>query len=469
MARRERTMNPPSTGSGAPRLSDAAPAAPAAPMGAAPTRGPAAAPIRGARATDHPIPAIIVARGPTALGALRCLHMAAIPAFSACPAGDLASRSRWYRPAPGPLGWDGTPGAPGLAALRQLPLDAAVLIPGADDIALWLADLPADAIGTRFRVSSSSRASLEILQDKKRFGQFLAGAGVPHPRTFPLERDSDLQRIPLDELDRAFLKPADSRRFNAITGVKGMWANGRAEFERLWQQLAQQDLKVIVQEYIPGPSSEHYFIDGFRDRHGRLTGLLARRRLRIFPPDFGNSSYCESIALTQVAQAAESLETILAQLQYRGIFSAEFKRDSRDGLFKILEINTRAWWYVEFAARCGVNVCEMAWQDALDLPVTQASRAYRMGAGCLNLHDDLAAVTALPAATRGPWSRILRQWSRSYLHVFRLDDPLPAMFLCAHLLKGRWRRLTGRRQPPAGAAPVQALRKPPRDRGTGDP
>jgi len=47
------------------------------------------------------------------------------------------------------------------------------------------------------------------------------------------------------------------------------------------------------------------------------------------------------------------------------VFSAEFKFDERDGLFKILEVNARPWWYVDFAARCGVDVCRMAYRDAL--------------------------------------------------------------------------------------------------------
>ena len=69
---------------------------------------------------------------------------------------------------------------------------------------------------------------------------------------------------------------------------------------------------------------------------------------------------------------------MLHAVGYRGIFSGEFKRDPRDGRFKLLEINTRPWWFIDFAVRCGVDVCRMAYDDAQGLPVTAVSE-YKVG------------------------------------------------------------------------------------------
>jgi predicted ATP-grasp superfamily ATP-dependent carboligase len=310
-----------------------------------------------------------------------------------------------------------------------------VLIPGADDAALWLADLPGSDLAARFRVSSSSRHTLEILQDKASFGAFLARIGIPHPRTFTIGSAADIATIPFDDLDRVFIKPADSQQFSRITGAKGVWASNRGEFEQVWRKLDDSGFKLIAQEYVPGSSADHYFIDGFRDRTGTLTGLFARRRIRIFPPDFGNSSYCESIPLSAVGNAVAHLTTLLAALDYRGIFSAEFKQDARDGVFRILEVNTRAWWYVAFAARCGVNVCRMAYQDANGLPVEPAPPGYRVGAGCVNLAEDIRSVLAQPPAARSPLWRTLWQWARAHYHVFRLDDPVPGLVVSWQYLR----------------------------------
>lgn len=385
------------------------------------------------------VPAIVLGRDATGLGALRCLQHAGIPAFVACPSGDLVTRSRWYRATPGANAWDGTIGATALQALREMPLEQAVLIPAADDAALWLADLPHE-FGDRFYVSSSAHASLEILQDKTQFAAFMLRSGLPHPRTFTISQASDIDAIPFDELDRVFVKPANSQRFSQIIGAKGIWVDSPQQLHDVCGKLDGQGFKLMAQEYVPGTSADHYFVDGFRARDGTLTGLFARRRLRIFPPDFGNSSYCRSIPLSEAKGAVECVTELLAQLSYRGIFSAEFKRDSRDGSFRILEVNTRAWWYVEFAARCGVNVCEMAWQDALDMPVTVAPRDYSVGAGCVNFYGDIKTVLAQSAQTRGPLWKILSQWSKANFHIFQLSDPGPGLWYLGDLLKLTFRR-----------------------------
>ena len=375
------------------------------------------------------IPAIVIVRGYTGLGALRSMRMAGIPAWVACPADDLAARSRDFRPLPGAAPWDGGIDDRARERLQALPFTRAVLIPCADDAALWTADIAGSELASRFCTSSSSRETLEILQDKDRFAAHLAGTDIPHPRTFAIADRGDIAAIDFDRLDRVFLKPVDSQRFNREFGGKGIWVGGRAELEDNWSRLDALGFQMVVQEYVPGGADDHYFVDGFRDRAGAFAGIFCRRRLRIHPPDFGNSSYCSSIAPSEASDAIDSLAILLDQLSYRGIFSAEFKRDARDGRFKLLEVNTRAWWYVAFAAQCGVNVCRMAWEDAIGLPVRCVETGYRVGAGCVNLHGDVLSVLSRRRAGATSLHEALGQWMRAHFHVFSFRDPWPALSL----------------------------------------
>lgn len=377
------------------------------------------------------IPAIVMGRGPTALGILRSLVLAGIPAYVACPADDLAARSRWFRPTPG-VPWDGRPGPQALDALRAMPLDRAVIIPGADDAALWLADLPASDLGSRFLVSTASHTAQALLQDKSVFAGYVAAAHVPHPRTFRLGSLADVAAVPMADLGRVFIKPVNSQRFSDVVGAKGVWVSSREALRDTWARFHAQGFSVMAQEYVPGPASEHFFIDGFRDAHGVYAGLFARQRMRMSPPDFGNSSCSRAIPLDSVPDAVRHIRRVLDGLDYRGIFSAEFKHDPRDGAFRIIEVNTRAWTYVEFAARHGVNVCEMAWRDAQGLPVPRAPRAYADGALCVDLYHDIASVRRQHVPLLG----LAGQWLRADLHVFRMDDPMPAW----HAVRAMWRR-----------------------------
>ncbi len=365
-------------------------------------------------------------RGITGLGATRSLASAHIPVLNACD-DELVPCSRHYRPALTKTGqpWRLELGATGYELLSELPHSKAVLLPCADDVALWMAQRPVH-LQSRFVSSLASTESLAKLQDKRNFHRLCETLEVPHPRSFEINVPEDLVALPFDDPGRLFLKPSNSVRFRTAFGMKGVWLKNRQYAHEWWIRCQEIGLEVLVQEYVEGGADQHFFIDGFRDRHGVVTALLARRRTRMHPADFGDSSYCHHIPVDDIRAAWHSLQSILAYLRYRGIFSAEFKRGTIDGLFRILEINTRAWIYVDFATYCGVNICEMAYRDALELPV-QSSVPNRMGTGCVNLNADFFSLCATPRKARPSWTTIGWQWISAYKAVFTIRDPMPAL------------------------------------------
>jgi D-aspartate ligase len=116
---------------------------------------------------------------------------------------------------------------------------------------------------------------------------------------------------------------------------------------------------------------------------------------------------------------------VLEAIEYRGIFSAEFKRDPRDARFKLLEINTRPWWFIDFAVRSGVDICRMAYDDAQGREVAPVTR-YKIGATCIYPYYDFVA--AQPLIQSGRLSRW--RWMAELLPALQpvgcWDDPMPA-------------------------------------------
>ena len=325
--------------------------------------------------------------------------------------------------------------------LLALGFERCILMPAADDAALWLAELPVE-LAERFPRSISSAASLRALQQKSTFSKLVNDLAIPAPRSFAVECESDLLNVPIEDLDALFLKPVDSQEFVAGYGKKGIWVSNREQALESLQQANNDGFELIAQEYIPGGADDHYFIDGFRDRKGVIRAKTARRRIRIFPADFGNSSYCVSVDFQLVQPAWEGLERILQHLDYRGIFSAEFKLDARDGLFKILEVNTRPWVYIEFAGICGMNMCDLYIRDALsELVPTTAD--YDVGRGCVDLYNDLVTVLRSPKAQRPEVMEILVAWARAFKLLFAWRDPVPALIFVGRRLNARLRRVFG--------------------------
>ena len=87
-----------------------------------------------------------------------------------------------------------------------------------------------------------------------------------------------------------------------------------------------------------------------------------------------HAEHCSRRSGRRRGNSSESAQAV----SYRGIFSAEFKCDDRDGFFKILEVNARPWWYVEAAACAGMDVCSMAYHDALG-PTVEPWLATKLG------------------------------------------------------------------------------------------
>ncbi len=386
----------------------------------------------------HPVPVLILGRGLTALGAVRCLGRRGVPLYVTGARDGVITRSRWYRTLPEEGGNEFTEGDLG-RRLEMLTVSRMVLLPCSDGWAMAVSRLKPE-LAARFPTSGAPPETLRQLVDKTVFAETLARLGLPHPCTVVLRDAAALDAIPDDRLPDYFLKPNQSTTFADVYGAKALRFRDRADAVRLLQDASSKGLTVMLQEFIAGPPTHHVFVEGFVDRRGRICGLLARRRMRMFPDDFGNSTFCVSIPLLEVGGAVETITRLLAGIAYRGVFSAELKLDDRDGLYKLLEVNARPWWYVDFAARCGVDVCRMAYLDALGLEVERVT-TYRAGRRCILPHLDLECV-AVERRKRalGGWS-LLRSWVGAYQPMFSWDDPLPGVvhFSSWVAKRARWR------------------------------
>jgi D-aspartate ligase len=312
-----------------------------------------------------------------------------------------------------------------------------VLLPCADDWVLQVANLPPH-LRARFPASIAEPAAMACFVDKGKFSALLQRYGIPHPRTSQITSPEDVDGLTASDFSGMFLKPRNSQEFFNRYGIKAFHVTERESAVKMAADAIAHGVPLMLQEYIPGPPTAHYFIDGFRDRNGTVTALFARRRLRMHPPDFGNSSLHESVPLEGVEPAADALRTLLHAVNYRGIFSAEFKFDARDGQFKILEVNARPWWYIEFAAACGVDVCSMAYRDALGLRCEPVC-SYQAGRRCVTLELDLKAYHRLRRLTQlSPW-RWIHSWLGAEHPVFSWTDPGPAVRMLLHVLSGIFR------------------------------
>lgn len=360
----------------------------------------------------------------TTLGVLRCLHAAGHKAYCATPQLPFVRASRHYRPASG-----------GQELLRDTEtgllenwlvksdISGAVLFPCSDDWVTAISNLPED-LRARFRSSIPPKSALNQLIDKANLERLGKELQLPRPLSWFIDSDDDLPAESDVPYEECFLKPLLSQKFHHRFGVKAFFVKSRTDAIAKLNECREAGISMILQRYVLGPASNHYFVDGFVDRAGTICAMVARQRLRMYPLDFGDSSYMTSVNLNEVGPAPEHLTRLLKHVNYRGIFSAEFKRDERDGELKLIEVNTRAWAYIQFAMMCGANVAEMAVADALNMPVKKLSES-DVGRSMKIFPKDFAAARSVVRAGEIGRMRVIREWLSARSSLFSWGDPSP--------------------------------------------
>lgn len=394
----------------------------------------------GSRTEPDLIQAFIFGRSVTALAAMRSFGAAGIPLRVFGAAGTFAVRSRYYSRHPQVRGED-LAEAQLAGFLESLGGESAVLFPCSDDWLKAVAALP-ETLRRRFPSSLPAAATIEDFADKLRFAGVMQRLALPHPRTRLISSAAEVDALPDDAFPRSFLKPANSQAFARAYSAKAFRPTTRIEAAAAWRMAHDDGHVLLFQEYIQGPPSEHYFVDGFIDRHGTPRAVLARRRVRMDPPDLGNSSQIVSVPPDEIRPALDDTLRLMRAVSYRGIFSVEFKHDRADGLYKFLEVNARPWWYLAFAAHCGMDVARMAYADALEKDVATIA-TYRVGERCTYLLPDFkAARRAIRAGelSYGAWLRSLRG---SSWPVFEWRDPGPAAAMLSRHARDFFRRSPG--------------------------
>ena len=386
-------------------------------------------------------PVLIFGAHIAALGVLRLLAERGIQSYVVDATSNVIVRSRWYRPAERTL-----PETSDTEALdrflQSLQMPRAVLIACSDQWALAVAGLPAET-RQRFPASIAPREAVERLVDKNGFRALVDRLDIPRPRTLLIRGPADLDLATDDDLANGFLKPTESHRHNRRFGTKGFFVDSRAAALRRVEQASAAGITFMLQEWIPGNMSKTILIDGFVDREGTITAMVARRRVRMDPPRIANTCSDVTIPLAEVSECMAPLRTLLTAVDYRGIFNVEFKFDERDGQFKIIELNPRPFWLIGHIARAGVDLPWMSYLDAQELPVP-APAPYQTGRYGMYEILDATAIARAWSAFRRPEGPVLGPWLSGDRALFWWSDPLPAVSGVGQILGRRLDRMLGR-------------------------
>ncbi len=269
--------------------------------------------------------------------------------------------------------------------------------------------------------------------------------GVPFPRTFLPRDEADIRGLAKEVIFPCLLKPTLSHLWQRVYHNKLAFVRTPAELIERGRHARQHGLEFMLQEYIPATDDEIYGLFVVMDRQSQPLGWCVSRKLRQHEPRFGNSCMSECVDEPRVVELGLRL---VQAMGFHGIGSAEFKRDPRDGEFKLMEFNVRPTLLMALAVDSGVDVPMLAYRDLIgEAPPAQPVTPVRFGRRVGIFAKDVQVARFhryVCGLSRLAW---LRSWIGARDTHFAWDDLGPFRGYM-HGLIDNWRRGKFRRIPP---------------------
>lgn len=305
-----------------------------------------------------------------------------------------------------------------------------------------------DRLSRFFRVTTPPWETVQWAWDKAKTYQLAEKLGIPAPCTWNPRSIQDLalleRHLPLA------LKPAVKENFFYATGDKAWRAETLDELRQLYQKAVQgiDSREILIQQIIPGDGLRQVSYCAFF-KNGKAHSVLVARRMRQHPREFGRAAtYVETVDLPEIEQLSEQF---LRAIDFYGIVEVEFKQDPRDGEYKLLDVNARAWGFHGLGLAAGVDFPYLLFADqcGTELPPTRS----QAGIGWLRLISDVPVVLSDLLSGYLKPAAFLRSLKNTRVEsAFAASDPLPFLAefaLLPYLIKKKYGKYP--KLPPAGS------------------
>lgn len=272
---------------------------------------------------------------------------------------------------------------------------------------------------------------LSKLIEKEYLYSFVEKLGIPCPKTINVYKIEDFDVVRKDLTLPVIIKPSVNINFSRLLGAKAFIIKTREEFEDIIVRIAEANLcseKIIVQEYIPGEPTELYTITSYANKEHEITGYSIGHKIRQFPPQTGT---IVSGHVVHVEEILEHAENFIKATKFYGISNIEFKKDSRDGSYKLMEINPRTGLWNLSVLESGVNLPLQAYNDVLGKPIEKEFNKKDELIWYILPIDMYYAVWGNKKKGYPEYALTYREWRKSVKGARRVDalfkwyDPMP--------------------------------------------
>jgi predicted ATP-grasp superfamily ATP-dependent carboligase len=382
--------------------------------------------VNQASAQSQRTPAILAGAAVTGLAFVRSLGERGVPVFCLDHRPwEVGMLSRYSRPhvLPDPGEQPGHWARFLLEAARTLQCRPA-LIPTGDPHLRALVPYAED-LAERYPCVLPPAGVFDALADKRRQYELLAAAGAPLPSASAPADEAEAERAAAAIGLPCLVKPGFSDLWAKRAGGRKLEiVHTLEQLRAAYRAMAAAGAGVLIQELIPGGDDAFFGCICHLGAAGDVRACFTKRKLRQFPPGFGNGSYQISVASPETAETSIAL---LRRIGYHGTAAVEFKRDPRDGRLKLIEINCRAVSGTRLAIESGVDLPWVVYSDCIGNPLAPATE-FAAGRKLVNFSWDARSYLQTGEHSIRGFGRWVKSISEADADsVFSLRDPGPSV------------------------------------------
>jgi predicted ATP-grasp superfamily ATP-dependent carboligase len=367
-----------------------------------------------------------------ALGVVRALGEAGVPVVVAhYDRRDMAHVSRHAREAvavPPPHSHEDD-FVEALVALAAR-LGGSLLVPASDEAVVALSRNRA-RLARHYVVAAPAWDVVRTFIEKRRTYEVAEAAGVPAPAT-AVPRSLEEARSAAARIGfPLLLKPSQSHLFYERFRRKMVVVPSMRELTARFGEAQAAGLEVLVQEIVPGPDTEVVNYNAYF-WEGRPLVEFTARQIRKAPPHFGSPRVVRSERVEGVLGPGRAM---LRAIGLDGFACSEFKRDPRDGRYKIVDVNGRHNLSGLLAVRCGVNFPLLQYRHLVHGELPRPT-PFRDGVYWTDVVRDLGYGLRFPLEDhQAPWTYLAPYFRPHCDAIFDRTDLGPFLTRCGTLLR----------------------------------
>ena len=303
----------------------------------------------------------------------------------------------------------------------------AVLIPCTDLSVLAISE-HRHRLKSWYHMALPSHDTIVEFTDKLTFAEYAQRNGLAFPKSRTLESMCDAESASRELTFPCYLKPAvKTRDWEENTKRKAFVLNTADEFLRVYRTCSAWTDRLLIQEAVVGPESNHYTYDLYFTLDGDVGASFGSKKLRCWPLETGTA--CLSVEDDNREMCKKAIN-VFSGAKFQGFAYVEFKQDTRNGKYYVIETNVgRPTGRSAASVSSGVDLPYSLYCDVLGWTVESNHGLPASGKKWVHLRRDLQAA----AKKWRSGSLTLSQWIQSlggqkHYAVISLGDPKPFLF-----------------------------------------